>query len=1002
MYVFLFTDLEASTRLWEQHPASMGPALTTHDDILRTAVTRNSGEVVKATGDGLMATFTSISDCVTACLEAQQSLSGTNWDLPEPLRVRMGVNVGDAEPRDGDYYGPAVNRAARIMAAAHGGQVLLSGVAARLASATLPSGSQLVDLGSHRLKDLTEPEQLFQLTAAGLTSEFPPLSTLESTPNNLPFQVSEFFGREVELAAVRELLTSPGSRLVTLTGPGGTGKTRLALQASADVVDAYPDGVFFVDLAAERTPDAAFEAMLRDLGMSSSKEGSALQTLKSKLQSSRSLLVLDNFEQVTEAGAGVVELLQHCPSLEIIVTSREALNVRGEHVFAVPTLGLAAPHASTSEIAEAPAVRLFVERASAARPGFSVTDDNASSIAEITERLDGLPLAIEVAAARLAVFSADELRDRLREQFDVLGKGARDLPDRQRTLRSTIAWSYELLEPDECRLFELMSVFAGARLDAIEAVAQAVDPDIDVLDGLASLVAKSLVRSVDTEGSRRFSMLQTIRGYAAERLAADPGTEHAVRRAHAEFVTEFSARLGAALDGPRREAVLAELSTEIGNLRIAWGHWKTTSNLDELYVMLDALWGLTEARGWYHAAVGLTTDLLDVLATTGQSPDRDAEEMALRTSLARALMATKGFTSEIESEFKRALALSRPGHDAAKRGPVLRALASYYMNVADMEQSANMGQQLLDLGIDHGDEAMMVEGHVVLGATLPYIRDIPSGLGHLDRAIELFDPQVHGAGRFRLGASPGVVARMASALLLVPAGSTVKADARARDGIEMARKLDHPFSVAYALHHAGFLALTRSDFERARDHALELTEIASTHDYPVWKALASIVHGVADCGLGHPEIGLERSEAGAASYQDLTTPPVFWPLLLVVRATGFIMSGKSDIALDMVDSAIALAGNEKIYPDFRVLRGDILKMLPDSNLDEIEASYRSAIRGAGAIGARLTELTAMCRLIECGRSDPDQLTDLSSVYETFTEGLDTPELTAARSILGVT
>ncbi len=933
MFVFLFTDLQASTRLWEEHPEAMGPALATHDEILRTAVTTNHGEVVKATGDGLMATFTAIPDCVTACLEAQRSLTSTDWGLPETLRVRMGVNVGDAEPRDGDYYGPAVNRAARIMAAGHGGQVLLSEVAAKLATPTLPQGSGLVDLGSHRLKDLTEPEQLFQLTHADLELEFPPLATLDSTPNNLPLQVSEFFGRETELAAVHQLLAHPGSRLVTLTGPGGTGKTRLALQASADVVDAYPDGVYFVDLASERTPDAAFEAMLRDLGLSSSKEGSALQTLKSKLRSSRMLLVLDNFEQVTDAGAGVAELLQHCPTLEIIVTSREALNVRGEHVFAVPTLGLATPHASTSEIAEAPAVQLFVERATAARSGFSLTDDNAHVIAEITERLDGLPLAIEVAAARLAVFSTEELRDRLRERFDVLGKGARDLPDRQRTLRSTIEWSYELLEPDECRLFEIMSVFAGARLDAIEAVAEAVSPEVDALDALASLVAKSLVRSVDADGSRRFSMLQTIGGYAAERLEADPETAHAVRRAHAEFFTNVSASRSAALAGPRRETVLAELSSEIGNLRIAWSHWEAASNLEQLNVMLDALWGLTEARGWYHAAVQLTTDLLRVLSTTEHSPERDAEEMVLRTSRARAVMATKGFTSEIESEFKRALALSGSTQESAGRGPVLRALASYYMNVADMAQSAEMGRQLLDLAIAEGDEAMIVEGHVVLGVTLPYIENIPSGLDHLDRAIDLFDPEVHSTGRLRLGTSPGVVARFASALLSVPAGLTGQADARARDGLELARQLDHPFSIAYALHHAGFLALTRSDFDRARDYAIELSGVAAKHDYPVWQALATIVHGVADCGLGRPTEGLERSEAGAASYQDLTTPPVFWPLLLVVRATGFVLSGQPEVALGMVDDAIALTGSESVYPDFRIFKGDILAMLPDSDLD---------------------------------------------------------------------
>lgn len=428
MLVLLFTDLESSTRLWEQHPDEMRPALARHDTILRDAVTAAGGSVVKTTGDGLMATFPTVSACAAACLGAQRSLANARWETSEPLRVRMGVHVGEAEAREGDFYGTAVNRAARIMAAGHGGQVLLSALAGQLARDSLPTGATLRDLGPHRLKDLTEPETLLQLVHPDLVGDFPPLATLDARPNNLPIQVSEFFGREAELADARNVLASPGVRLLTLTGPGGTGKTRLALQLGAELAEDFRDGVFMVDLSAEHEPDAAFETILRDLGIASTRDGSALQILKTKLADRNMLIVLDNFEQVTEAALGVAELLLQCPAVTIVVTSREALRLRGEHVMAVAPLSLPDPRGSVAAIGESAAVSLFVDRARSVRSDFALTAENAAAVAEMSIRLDGLPLAIELAASRLRVFSANDLLDRLKKQFDVLGSGARDLP----------------------------------------------------------------------------------------------------------------------------------------------------------------------------------------------------------------------------------------------------------------------------------------------------------------------------------------------------------------------------------------------------------------------------------------------------------------------------------------------------------------------------------------------------------------------------------------------
>src|SRR5215208_5412556 len=485
---FVFADLESSTRLWERFPDAMKGAMERHDDILREAVNGAGGRVVKVTGDGLMAVFVSPSAAVAAALEAQRELQREAWGETGPLRVRMGIHAGVAQQRGADFYGPPVNRTARLMAAAHGGQVLLSAAAARLAD-RLPAEAGLRDRGEHRLKDLAQPERIFQLTHAELASDLPPLATLSERPNNLPTQTSEFLGREIQLSAIRDLLDADRLRLLTLTGPGGIGKTRLALQAAANQIDRFEDGVFFVDLSPVRDAEAVFQAVVRAVGVSASTDEPPLAVLKQALRGRRLMLVLDNFEQVMEAVDGVSELLQQCPGLKALVTSREALRVRGEHLFPVPPLALPVGGAAAAElVSEYDAIRLFVERAREVQPNFTLTDENARAVAEICARLDGLPLAIELAAARLTLFSPDELRRRLDRGLDVLRGGPRDLPARQQTLRSMIEWSYDLLQDDEREVFQLLSVFVTARLEAIEAVAASLEQlaRVDVVERLAS------------------------------------------------------------------------------------------------------------------------------------------------------------------------------------------------------------------------------------------------------------------------------------------------------------------------------------------------------------------------------------------------------------------------------------------------------------------------------------------------------------------------------------
>lgn len=982
----------------------MPEALARHDAILRGAVEQSGGTVVKTTGDGLHAAFDTASDALRATLAAQLALRAEAWALAKPLKVRMGIHVGDGERRDGDYYGPALNRAARIMAAGHGGQILVSAATAQLTAGSLPPGARLKDMGTHRLKDLTLPENLFQVEHDLLEAAFPPLATLESRANNLPIQVSEFFGRESELAAIQVMLDAPTTHLLTLTGPGGAGKTRLGLQVAAEQMSRFRDGVFFVDLAPETDPDSAYEAIVRALELPVASGGQPLQLLKARLRDRKMLLLLDNFEQVSDAARGIVEIVQSCPAVKVLVTSREALRVRPENVFPVPALSLPHPQAEVAAIAESEAVRLFVERARAVDPDFELSGSNASVIAEMCLRLDGLPLAIELAAARLNVFSPHELMDRLRGRLDVLGAGGRDLPARQRTLWGAIGWSFELLDPDERRFFELMSVFSPTHLAALESVASEVLDGGFVLDLLGSLVDKSLIRSHDSDGSRLFSMLLTIREYASERLAESAEFEDRTRRAHAVYFSEYAQHLGRQLRGPDRGAALEDLASSIGNLRAAWRYWVNQADLEQIVVLIDALWALHDAKGWYHAAIELAKDALGVFAGAGGSSKYSAEELTLRTSLARALMAVQGYTVEVEQAFKQVLEMAGATGETALRFPVVRALATYYMNISDFPSAARLGRELLDMADREGDRTILIDGHYVFGAATSFMGDLETGMPHLDRAIELFDPEIQAAGRFRLGPSQGVVARVASGLLLWQSGGLDRAVIRLDEALDVARRLNHPFSLAYGLYHHGLLQFYRARYEASRERAIELARVASENDYVVWTTLASVLEGVSLTGLGEVEEGLSLTEAGVDLYRGLTTPPVFWPLIQGLRGFVFAMAGDLERGLELVDEGIAASGPEEmVRPEAYVLKGDILRMMVDRQPAEAEAEYRAAVsRSQAGGGFRLCELQALTRLVHLRREtgqDPDGSDQLRALLATFTEGLGEHDVVAAARLL---
>ncbi len=600
---FLFTDIEGSTRLLQRHGARYDALLEEHRRLLRAAVAAEGGHEVNTEGDAFFIVFASAARALGAAVAAQRALAGFAWPDGVVLRVRMGLHTGEGTPTAGDYIGLDVHKAARICAAGHGGQILLSHATKALVEGTLPPGVTLRDLGARRLKDLMRPEHLFQVVVEGLPSEFPALRTLDAAPNNLPTQLTSFVGRQRELAEARRLLGT--NRLLTFTGPGGTGKTRLSLELAVDVIDRFPDGVYFVPLAAIADPNLVPSTIAQALGLQEAPGRPPMEHLIEYLGDRKLLLILDNFEQILDAAPRVGDLLRASPRIQIIVTSRAALHVYGEQEFPVPPLSLPdLKHLPSLEsLSQYEAVALFIQRAAAARPDFAVTNENAPAIAEITWRLDGLPLAIELAAARVKLLPPAAMLARLQRRLSLLAGGPRDLPTRQQTLRDAIAWSCDLLDGSGQRLLARVSVFVGGcALPEAEAVCgPAEELGRDVLEGLAGLVDQSLLRHEDVGGEPRFVMLETIREFALERLEAS-GEASQIRRRHAAAFLALAEDAAPHLQGPEGKTRLDRLEREHDNLRAALGWAVERGEVETALRFGAALWRFWQMRGHLHEA----------------------------------------------------------------------------------------------------------------------------------------------------------------------------------------------------------------------------------------------------------------------------------------------------------------------------------------------------------------------------------------------------------------
>lgn len=687
MISFLFTDIEGSTRMVQDLGEAWPSTLSKHSAILSNAISGHGGVVVKTEGDSFFAVFGDPINAVEAAAEAQRLIASDTW--PQPMRVRMGIHTGEAELGGDDYVGLDVHRASRIADAAHGGQVVVSEATAISIDRRLPPDVTLKDLGKYRLKDLYHPEAIFQVVMDGLEREFPTLRTLDVIPNNLPEQLTPFFGRRSQIERVVELLDR--TRLLTLTGPGGTGKTRLALQVAAEVSHRYEDGVFFTGLSPVTEVDVVPSVILGSLGLSATGAESPRDRLLGEISTKRLLMVIDNFEQLMPAAELVGSMVRAAPRSQFLVTSRAPLRIMGEQELAVPPLDL--PEGSSVEsVLSSESAQLLIDRARSVRPDFDVDEENAADVAELIKRLDGLPLAIELVTSRLRQFSVRTIVERLDSKM--LAAGSVDLPERQRTIEAAISWSYELLGDDARQLFARLSVFpGGTRIADLEEFDSMFDDRLDLLEALGELVDQSLVARRGASGDERYRMLHIIREFAAARLV-EIGSSEEVHLAHLDLciaIAEESAKKVLGLD---RASELARIEAEHDNIRsaIEWGMEK--ADVARVLRLTSAMWRFWQARGHLHEAASRLSDALQL----GEA------DPALRAKAMEALGGVCWWRGEIEEATDAYAIALEIQEDLGDPAEIANAKYNYGLAKATMDNSIEEAEHYLKPALEIYEE----------------------------------------------------------------------------------------------------------------------------------------------------------------------------------------------------------------------------------------------------------------------------------------------------------
>jgi len=804
---FLFTDIEGSTRLLQELGDGYADLLREQRRLLRAAFQGWGGREIDAAGDAFFVAFNRARDAVAAAAAAQESLAQHPWPGGRAVRVRMGLHTGEPTFSDGSYVGIDVHRAARICSSGHGGQILLSKTTADLIQQSLSEGVGLRDLGLHRLKDLQQPEHLFQLIIPGLPAEFPPLKTRTETPNNLPAPSDELIGREVEVGAVRQLLLGERARAVTLTGPGGTGKTRLALQVAVSLKNIFLDGVYLVALASLTDANLLASSIAMTLGIPENPARPTVERLKDSLRPKRMLLVLDNFEQIVAAAPVVADLLAACPGVKVLITSRVVLHLRGEHEYPVAPLELpeAGRQLAPEVLERYPAIALFVRRSRAVKPTFGLGAGNATAVAQICAHLDGLPLALELAAARIKILTPQAILDRLGRRLDFLTGGARDLPARHQTLRHAIDWSYDLLTDDEKATFRRIAVFAGGcTLEAVEQVCGGVGASgTDALDAVSALVDKSLLRQEEGPGAEpRFVMLETIREYGLECLKA-AGEWETVRRAHLAYFLELAEQAEAELTGPRQSLWLDRLEAEHDNLRAALSCGEEYGDVETGLRLGAALWRFWLVRN--HLREG--RDRLErLLALPGAGARSSARAKGLH-GLGTIIHEISDY-AQARPFLEESLSIWRELGDRRGMVAALNNLGWLAFEVGDFGVARSLSEEALLLNRGLGERRGVAVARFNLGMVALQQSDYPAALSLLQESLALRKEMGDRRGCAYVQASLGWMEQQR--------GNPGQAAAILGEALAVFRELNDKQLVSWALAHQGVVAYDLGEYDRAQ------------------------------------------------------------------------------------------------------------------------------------------------------------------------------------------
>ena len=772
---FLFTDIEGSTKMWEAHPDIMRVTLARHDALLRQTIQAAGGYVFKTIGDAFCAAFSTPSDGVNAVLNSQIAIASENWPKETPIRVRMALHTGAAESRDNDYFGPPVNRVARLLGVAHGGQSILSQATFELIRDFLPPQTGVLDLGSHLLKDLARPEQIFQLVHPELRSSFPELRSLSKQPNNLPLQLTSFVGRESEIDTVKAQFER--FRLITLTGTGGSGKTRLSIQIAAEILESFPDGVWLIELAGISDDMEMVRSLAGVLGVVEDREIDLTTAIANSIRSKSMLIILDNCEHIIDSTAKLADaLLKSCPQLKILATSREQLGIAGESTLRVPPLSIpdSTTTYSSSALSQYGAVQLFIDRALQADQSFSVTNSNAPAVASICCQLDGIPLAIELAAARVRSLPVDQIEARLVNRFQLLTGGSRVSLPRQQTLRALIDWSYGLLSTQEKTVFQRLSVFSGGwTLAAAEAVCS--DDEIqgwDVSDIVLSLVDKSLVVVHDHSGIHRYLFLESIREFAREHLV-ETDLQDTYQERHLNYYVQFAKEGMAGIRGKDQKQWLSKLDPEQDNFRAAlrfgvctpagltlagshWWYWYYRGQLTE-----GRAWLMSTLEGNPNAEPVLRADALngagvlaeyqgdlEIALLLNHESEKIYREADLKWQLAMSLnnignvYSSKGEFNNSENYWTKALTIwleieaTGKLQDVSGLAASLDNLGNIAFQKENWDEARDFYQQGYEMRLRAGNQILAAYSLVNLGALETKVGNHEAALHHFQRGLE--------------------------------------------------------------------------------------------------------------------------------------------------------------------------------------------------------------------------------------------------------------------------